>query len=93
MPGLSFKYPSSAFAAVGASEGGADAEPLLAAVVDRRNVAKGELSSTEVLSGDFRFEAGAGLPVPCRASIVRVRYAYCHNHPPAVSLLPLAQSG
>jgi hypothetical protein len=72
MPGLSFKYPSSAFAAVGASEGGADAEPLLAAVVDRRNVAKGELSSTEVLSGDFRFEAGAGLPVPCRASIVRI---------------------
>lgn len=82
MPGLSFKYPASAL--VGAS--GADVTP------DESNLLLGQLNSTEVMGDEYRFEAGAALPVPCRASVVRVRYAYCHTHPPAVSLLPLAHS-
>ena len=62
MPGLSFKYPASAL--VGVSAGGKDP--------DEKNVLLGELNSTEMLNSEYRFEAGAGLPIPCRASIVRL---------------------
>jgi len=60
MPGLSFKYPASALV------GAADQEP------NERNILLGELNSTDQLSSDLRFEAGAALPVPCRGSVVRL---------------------
>ena len=62
MPGLSFKYPASAL--VGAS--GADVTP------DESNLLLGQLNSTEVMGDEYRFEAGAALPVPCRASVTRL---------------------
>ena len=69
MPALSFKYPASALV------GAVDKQP------DEKNVLLGELNSTDQLSRELRFEAGAALPIPCRASVVRVRYAYCHSTP------------
>lgn len=59
MPGLSFKYPASVLPT-------GDKPP------DERNILLGELNSTDQLSRELRFEAGAGLPVPCRASVTRL---------------------
>jgi len=59
-PTLSFKYPASAL--VGAVEKD----------VNERSILLGELNSTDQLSNEYRFEAGAALPVPCRSSVVRL---------------------
>ena len=61
MPGsLSFKYPASALV------GAVDKEP------EEKNILLGEFNSTDQLSNELRFEAGAALPVPCRASVTRL---------------------
>lgn len=67
MPGLSFKYPATALV------GAAEKEP------DEKNILLGDLNSTHQLDPDLRFEAGAALPVPCRGSVVRVRYTHTPN--------------
>ena len=70
MPALSFKYPSCAFAVDVSTEGYGSSQPLMSAGDDKNRLL--HLPSTEMMSDDMRFEAGAGLPVPCRASAVRI---------------------
>lgn len=75
MPGLSFKYPASALVGV-VPEEGADTQPLLVTKIlpniDNRNLAKGQFNSVDQLTDPYRFEAGAALPIPCRASVTRL---------------------
>jgi hypothetical protein len=74
MPGLSFKYPASALVGAAAEEVGTK-QPLIEKgdrLPDSKNLLYGELNSTDQLTDEYRFEAGAALPIPCRASVTRL---------------------
>lgn len=69
---ISFKFPSLLGRPV-APVGEAATAP------NERNLLLGELNSIDQLDDELRFEHTGGLPVACRASVPRVRYAYSHT--------------